>query len=204
MAMYPLMEWQLFPPGGGHALSQQKLLFLLEATVRANQEELRSKGSYPLLYESGVVYKEEPPGKENWADIPTVLNHKWGDCEDLAAWLCAELREVFKVPCRPFLKFRKRGGAFRYHALLILPNGWRNDVEIVRRKGRPVIGTNGQPVIRKVRKPVFHQPWVFEDPSARLGMGGRPFTNQGAYGEIIAKASDPLRRARRNKRRLAA
>lgn len=199
--MYPVMEWKLFPPGENHVLSQQKLLYLIEALARANQAELKAK-PYPLLYESGVVYKEEPPGKENWADAPTILKHGWGDCEDLAGWLVAELREVFNVPCRPFLKFRKVGGSYRYHALVILPNGYKWDFQMMRNKGgAPVIGPGGKPIIRRVRKPIFKPPFVFEDPSARLGMGGRPFSNRTAYAEIAAKTRDPVQLYRR---RLAA
>ncbi len=191
MSMFPKMEWQLFPPGGGHVLSQQKLLLLLEATCRANQEELKH-GKYPLLYKANIPYREEPPGHEDWTDIPTVIKKGWGDCEDLAAWLVAELREIFKIPCRPFLRYKKRGGAFRYHALVVLPNGYRSDVEIVRNKnGRAILNAGGAPVIKKVRKPVFKEPFVFEDPSARLGMGGRRPTNRGAYDEIRLKTRDP-------------
>lgn len=49
----------------------------------------------PPLYRSGVVYEREPwAGKyEEFADMLTVLRRGWGDCDDLAAWRVAELRE---------------------------------------------------------------------------------------------------------------
>jgi len=192
--MKPTLDWHIFPPNQDHKLSQQKLLYALEAMVRANQEELKNHRQIPLLYESGVVYKEEPKGHEDWADIPTVLHNRWGDCEDLAAWLCAELRTVWKIPCRPFLRFRKRDGNFHYHALLILPNRYKWDWEIVRHNGESVISPDGKPVTRKIRKPVFETPFLFEDPSKRLGMGGTPFSHQNAYPEILRKATDPIKK----------
>lgn len=49
----------------------------------------------PPLYESGIVYRREPPGREWWEsslDILGVVQRRSGDCEDLAAYRAAELR----------------------------------------------------------------------------------------------------------------
>lgn len=46
------------------------------------------------LYESGVYYQEERMGQEDFFDIPTVLLQGHADCEDLAAWRCAEYLSV--------------------------------------------------------------------------------------------------------------
>lgn len=194
MSMKPTLDWRLFPPHQDHKLSQQKLLYAYECLVRANQEELKAHPQIPLLYESGVVYKEEPPGHEDWADIPTVMQNRWGDCEDLGGWLCAELRTVWKIPCRPFLRFRKRGGSYHYHALVILPNRYVWDWELLKSHGQTVLGTDGKPVVKQVRKPVFEAPFIFEDPSLRLGMRGGVFSYQNAYPQILARASDPLKK----------
>jgi len=194
MSMKPTLDWQLFPPHQDHKLSQQKLLFAYEALVRANQEELKAHKQIPLIYESGVVYKQEPAGHEDWADIPTILKARWGDCEDLGGWLCAELREVWGIPCRPFLRFRKTGGNYHYHALLILPNRYVWDWEIVKSRGQTILGPDGRPATRRVRKPVFEAPYVFEDPSARLGMYNGAMNFHNAYPQILAKATDPLKK----------
>lgn len=201
MSMHPKLDWRLFPPNQDHKISQQKLLYALEATVRANQEELKAHPHIPLLYESGVRYQQEPKGREDWADIPTVMKQRWGDCEDLAAWLCAELRTVWGVPCRPFLRFRKKDGNYHYHALLILPSGYRWDWEIVRKGIKPVMGPSGKPLLKKVRKPFYKPPFKFEDPSLRLGMKGT-FSHQNAYPEIIKKAADPARNGAKLRRLL--
>lgn len=75
----------------------------LRGVVASNQvtiREMRRKGrTIPPLYESGVVYRREPPWKhEEFADILTVLRRGWGDCDDLCAYRVAELRESGEDP----------------------------------------------------------------------------------------------------------
>ena len=83
---------------------------ILEALVEVNQHYLRLHKGVPLLYQSGVRYREESArhailimraagfsGRvEEFASIPAVMERGWGDCDDLAPWLAAERREVFK------------------------------------------------------------------------------------------------------------
>lgn len=67
---------------------------ILDTQVKLNQLYLR-RFHVPPLYESGVRYQEEPDdGVEEFAGIEPVLMRKWGDCDDLAPWRCAELREL--------------------------------------------------------------------------------------------------------------
>lgn len=49
----------------------------------------------PPLYESGIVYRREPPGREWWetaSDLLSFVTNRSGDCEDVAAYRVAELR----------------------------------------------------------------------------------------------------------------
>lgn len=49
----------------------------------------------PALYDSGIVYRREPKGREWWeaaADLLGVAADLEGDCEDLAAYRAAECR----------------------------------------------------------------------------------------------------------------
>lgn len=98
----------------------------------------------PKLYQSGVIYvpeaRREIPTKagwpkekciveygEDWLTIPAVLKAKKGDCEDLAAWRAAELRQR-GVNATPYIKIRKLpNGAFRAHAVVKLPDGTIED-----------------------------------------------------------------------------
>lgn len=67
---------------------------LCEALVRIDQLYLMTHPETPALYSSGVRYQNEPQGQafEEFAPIPTLLERKWGDCDDLAPWRAAELR----------------------------------------------------------------------------------------------------------------
>lgn len=89
-------------------LKQSRMLGLaikpiLDALVTDDQLYLRVH-HVPPIYESGVRYMEEPVNQaklgggptyrvEEFAAIPAVIERGWGDCDDLAPWRCAELRE---------------------------------------------------------------------------------------------------------------
>lgn len=66
----------------------------LEAATRLAEHDI-GLGDIPPIEDairSGVRWREEPPGEESF-DIPsTVLDRGWGDCDDLAPWLAAEMR----------------------------------------------------------------------------------------------------------------
>jgi len=63
---------------------------VLEGLVLANVVYLEAHPKTPRLYESGVRYKRERPGRENWLIIPYLYKRRFGDCEDLGAALAAE------------------------------------------------------------------------------------------------------------------
>lgn len=88
------------------------MLWMMEALCRVNQthirqfDEFRKRGlvklGYPSVYRSGLHYETEK-GTEIWPDIPSLLMGTmgkgtypgpWGDCEDLACYRVAELREL--------------------------------------------------------------------------------------------------------------
>ncbi len=70
-----------------------------EGLVRLNVALMRyadERGvALPPLYESGIVYRREPRGREWWEsaeDVAALANKRSGDCEDLASYRAAELR----------------------------------------------------------------------------------------------------------------
>jgi hypothetical protein len=92
--------------------SQMRMLWMMEGLCRVNQTHLRQfnefkkrglvEQGYPTVYGSGLHYETEK-GTEIWPDIPSLLMGTmgkgvypgpWGDCEDLACYRVAELREV--------------------------------------------------------------------------------------------------------------
>ena len=98
--------------------SRAMLNAALEGLTQANVALLRSR-RLPPLYESGVVYRQEPPGREDWLTADQVLKRKHGDCEDLATWRAAEYR-VGGIPARAVAK---RTGRRRFHAVVEFPDG---------------------------------------------------------------------------------
>lgn len=65
----------------------------LEAMIKANMVYLKANPGTPSILDpvSAVRYQRER-GTEVWRDIPCILRHRCGDCEDLACALAAELR----------------------------------------------------------------------------------------------------------------
>jgi hypothetical protein len=88
--------------------SDRELLGLLNGLAFASLETLREaieRGQpLPDLYASGVRYKREAPGKEEWQLPSTTYARMAGDCEDLAAWACAQRWLAGDTQARMFLK----------------------------------------------------------------------------------------------------
>lgn len=65
---------------------------ILDGVVQQSMVQIR-RGLVPLpLYQSGVRYQREPPGRENWQSAAVTYRLKTGDCEDLSVARVAELR----------------------------------------------------------------------------------------------------------------
>ena len=137
--MKPVLDIKLFRkdssgkvPEYERIRSQKAMLWMMEGLCRVNQDQLtlqRKLGKpVPLLYGSGIVYQRED-GTEDWQDVYTTIEKGWGDCEDLACFRVAELREVFGRKASPFVTYRRGPeGEFHYHALVVCrsPDGtWR-------------------------------------------------------------------------------
>lgn len=82
------------------------------------------------LYESGVFYQSEPPGEEEWLDIPSLYKQGFGDCEDLACARVAEL-QVSGIPAVPAIRHKRvstpRGPVTLIHVLVLWPDGHVED-----------------------------------------------------------------------------
>jgi len=87
----------------------------------------RSGVESPSLYESGIVYRREPKGREWWegaADAVGVASGRSGDCEDVAAFRAAECR-VFEGDHARVIVVPTRRGSF--HAIVEHEDGTRED-----------------------------------------------------------------------------
>jgi hypothetical protein len=118
------MVLDCFHDASDQARSDATLRLMLEALTQADELYLRDHPETPELYDSGVVYHEEPEGAEDWQDIPTSLRLGWADCEDLACWRAAELRVRYGIPAvADFTKDVLSDGRTLYHIVVRLPDG---------------------------------------------------------------------------------
>ena len=106
--------------------SEKALLWLLESLVNINRDELR-RLKLPPLYRAGVRYIREED-TEIWKDAVHVLEDGFGDCEDLAAWRVAELRNNHKT-ARPYIRYRvdPQSGVYIYHVMVQRGDGSLED-----------------------------------------------------------------------------
>lgn len=114
----------LFSGEKERALSRATLDLMLNTLFQIDVLYLRAHPEAPGIYQSGVRYMEEPPGQEEWQDIPTCISMKIADCEDLASWRAAELVVRHGIAARPIFKEQKLpDGRYLYHIVVLLPNG---------------------------------------------------------------------------------
>jgi hypothetical protein len=119
-----------FRPETPQAESHEILVRLLETLTELDRDYLKRHPRTPPLYRSRVRYQREPPGQEQWRTIPVVWKDGYGDCEDLAAWRVAELRNA-GVHARPCFRYRQDGKRRIYHIMVCLPGGLIEDPSTV-------------------------------------------------------------------------
>lgn len=155
----PLIHVTLPPleDGNSDARHFAPMVFMLEGLINLNmwwidQSFKRARmgleaAPIPPLYQSGAFYAEDPPGEENWRDIPAALERvragKGIDCDNLVSWRVAELRYA-GIPARPVIKWQHLpkdvavrigypaqmipdGGLWLVHCLVQWPNGQIED-----------------------------------------------------------------------------
>ena len=142
------------------AFSEPDAVSLLNWLARVNARILRENPGLPGLYDAGVVYRRETD--EHWSDYVNLLAQGWEDCDSLAAARAGELLarggKVLRRGDGGYAEGRKLP---RIHAEVFL-----------RTRARPE-----QPGLYHclVRYRVGSR-WFYDDPSARLGMLGRPMS----------------------------
>ena len=108
--------------------SEEYLTILLDCLTKICEAYLRRHPRTPALYESGVKYLEEPPGAEDWDDIPTTIAMEVTDCETLACWRAAELRTRGGIAAEAvFSREAQDNGTQLYHILVRYPDGTVED-----------------------------------------------------------------------------
>lgn len=109
----------LYKSGVVYELPQQMLGFCPEVkTLRDNLGLLRSnKPSVRAALDTVQMVL----GGERFRDIGRIIENGCGDCDNLACWRAAELRQA-GIPAKPIVTARERlGGGTTYHALVRWP-----------------------------------------------------------------------------------
>lgn len=118
------------------ALSRAYLDTMLRCLTEINLLYLQAHPDTPRIERSGVIYREEPPGQEDWQDIPTSLKMGIADCEDLACWRAAELIFFEKVRARAVSRaFKRPDGGVLYHIVVEREDGAVEDPSKIRGMG---------------------------------------------------------------------
>lgn len=143
----------------------------LEGLVRVSAAELLAlhmRGlNMPDLYSSGIVYEQEPPGREFWGTVGQNFNTlvaakkrgnkpRFIDCEDLAGHRAGELR------VEPALIMGVQLALARFGAEAIIAGCLYNARAIAKRSAK-----------RVYHAVVEHPDGEIEDPSRALGMKPR-------------------------------
>ena len=77
---------------GDSTLTKRAIYLAVETLVTANLDYLIKHPRTLPLTRCGIRYQREYSSPEQWQGIADMLRTKRGDCEDLSAWRCAELR----------------------------------------------------------------------------------------------------------------
>lgn len=125
---------KLFRSEAERVRSERALRVFLHGLAAVNLDYLREYPATPKLYQSGVRYQAEWDTEE-WQDIPTTIERRYGDCEDLASWRIAELL-AHGVKAGPFIRFRRDGNWLRYHVMVRHDSGRLEDPSRVLGMGR--------------------------------------------------------------------
>jgi len=113
--------------------SPQDWIGPLNGLVQSNLRIIKTHPGIPPIYQSGVKYRAETGGKEQWSNLLTLLKQGFGDCEDLASWRVAELLAIGQK-AKPWVI---KTGVGRYHAVVKRADGTIEDpTKIVKRLER--------------------------------------------------------------------
>jgi hypothetical protein len=90
----------------------------LEGLTALNQQ-LLGTFEMPPIYDAAVRYRKE--SRDVWRHAMDVARSGWGDCEDLASWRVAELRNSGEDPAAAVHVYRS--ARRRYHAVVARGDG---------------------------------------------------------------------------------
>jgi hypothetical protein len=99
--------------------------------VKALRDYLTEKGAPQYLFDALDKLYNIVGGGEIFREIPRIILNGGGDCDNVAAWRCAELRELGINAC-PYITWRTRSdGGMTYHVIVRWPDGSSEDPSLL-------------------------------------------------------------------------
>lgn len=98
------------------------------ATVR---DYLANRGAPESVVSAFLEMANQVGAGEHFRDIPRIIENGGGDCDNVASWRAAELREL-GINARPYITWRKRSdGGTTYHVIVRWPDGSSEDPSLL-------------------------------------------------------------------------
>jgi hypothetical protein len=92
---------------------------------------LKKKGAPDDVVRAFATLSDMCGGGEHFREIPRIIENGGGDCDNVASWRVAELREK-GVDAKPFITWRQRpDGGYTYHVTVLLPDGSSEDPSLL-------------------------------------------------------------------------
>ena len=140
-------------------------------------------GTVPDKVREALNTLEQMTAGERFRDISRIIANGGGDCDNVAAWRCAELNEL-GIAASPYITWRQRpDGGTTYHVIVRWPDGSSEDPSLLLGMGGAERADQRAEEVRKLDE-------RSQDFVKALTAGGPP--PQSIYGDVAAQATgDP-------------
>jgi hypothetical protein len=109
-------------------------------------------GTVPDKVRAALDVLESMTAGERFRDIPRIIANGGGDCDNVAAWRCAELNEL-GIAAQPYITWRKRpDGGTTYHVIVRWPDGSSEDPSLLLGMGGPERDAERADEVRKLEE----------------------------------------------------
>lgn len=97
----------------------------------ARVREFLTAKSAPSNVTEALEALERMVGGERFRDIPKIIANGGGDCDNVATWRAAELRQL-GIAAQPYITWRRRpDGGMTYHVIVRWPDGSSEDPSLL-------------------------------------------------------------------------
>jgi hypothetical protein len=99
--------------------------------IAALRDFLKAKGAPQSLFDALDKIYNIVGGGEIFREIPRIIENGGGDCDNVASWRAAELRQL-GIDAQPYITWRTRpDGGMTYHVIVRWPDGSSEDPSLL-------------------------------------------------------------------------